>query len=310
MNETSYAEKIAQEAKVWGDSAEQETRITPPEWLYQRALRHNILTHRPHIDALLNLIRPGARVLELGCSTGWLTLAIAQRGATACGLDIADKAIDIARSYCARVKEEITGAATFEVVDLNTIDLPAECYDLVVAKGILHHLLNLENLVDQIHKTLKPGGLFWISDTNGEETLPVVLIAGALTFVLPTRVSYHDKIHGLLRFGIHAPSRMKASMESDGASPFEGAGRHCDWFKLVRERFTLEQHIDHPSFTGYVTGEVNLPDRLALPLLRTMSKLDHALVRCKILRSTGLTLYARKTTFPDQRNKPSAYAST
>jgi hypothetical protein len=154
--------------------------------------------------------------------------------------------------------------------------------------------VNLEQVIEQIYVTLKPGGFLWVSDTRGEETGLAVLLASGLTFVLPTQVSYGDKVRGLLRFGVRAPSRIKASMEADGLSPFEGAGREHDWLELIGRRFTIEQQLNQPAFTGYVSAQLNMPDSLATPLLKTLHRVDDLLVRLKIVHNTGLVLYARK----------------
>jgi 2-polyprenyl-3-methyl-5-hydroxy-6-metoxy-1,4-benzoquinol methylase len=294
MEEKSYAQKLALEASLWGSSAEQQALTIPPDWRHHRGLRHNAMVLSQHIEALLSRVRPGSNVLELGCSSGWLTLEMARRGARAQGVDIAEKALDIARTYSESVKETITGSVTYQVGDINALQLPLDYYDVIVAKGILHHLMNVENLVDQVYKALKPGGLFWISDIHGDETWPVVWTAGVLTFLLPTRVSYRDKFQGLIRVGLHAPQRLRASMQAEGLSPFEGIGRKSGWLQLVRDRFTIEKSTDLPAFTSYVAEELRLPDPLALPLLRILGKLDVLLVRCNILRSTGIVLYARK----------------
>jgi 2-polyprenyl-3-methyl-5-hydroxy-6-metoxy-1,4-benzoquinol methylase len=290
----TYAEKLALEAEFWGSVAEQQALTVPPEWRYHRQLRRNAILNAAQIDALLSRVWPGSSVLDLGCGSGWLTLALAERGARVLGLDIGDKAIEVARTYYQSVKTRINGSVSYQVADLNTIQLPLDQYDVVVAKGIWHHLVNPEHLADQIQRTLKPDGLLWVSDINGEEGLAAVLIASALTFVLPTQIAYRDKIRGLLRFGLHAPERIKASMQCSGASPFEGAGRQWDWTDLIANRFDLEQRIDQPAFTGYVASEINLPDRLALPLLRSMHRIDSALVKHGILHGTGLLLCARK----------------
>jgi 2-polyprenyl-3-methyl-5-hydroxy-6-metoxy-1,4-benzoquinol methylase len=294
MNDATYQHKLAEEAELWGTVAEQQAAEIPPDWRYHRALRQNVIMHTAAIDALLSQVQPGMNVLELGCGPGWLTLAMARRGAAALGLDISEKSIDIARSYYETVKAEVSGSVTYQVADLNTENLPAEFYDMVVAKGVLHHLLNLDQVIDRVYAALKPSGLFWVADTNGDEALPSVLVASALTFVLPTQVSYRDKLRGLLRFGLRAPGRVKASIQADGLSPFEGAGREHDWMALIGEHFVIERRFDHPAFTGYVTAQVALPDSLAIPLLKVMYKFDKLLVRLRILRNTGVILYARK----------------
>src|SRR5262249_56576432 len=56
----------------------------------------------------------------------------------------------------------------FVRVDLNFVQLPRERYDVVWSSGTLHHLTNLEHLLDQVAVTLRPGGLFALHDYVGE----------------------------------------------------------------------------------------------------------------------------------------------
>jgi hypothetical protein len=87
---------------------------------------------------------------------------------------------------------------------------------------------------------------------------------------------------------------VKASIEAEGLSPFEGVGREHDWLKLVYQHFTVERRVDLPAVTGYVTAQLKAPDWIALPLLKVMRAVDRLLVRAKLLRNTTVVLYARK----------------
>lgn len=294
MNDTDYEQKLAGEAALWGRDAEAKANDVPPDWRDHRHLRHNIVYHTADIDQFLSHIQPGMTALELGCGAGWLTLAMAQRGATATGIDISARALDIARDYYDSIRESVSGAVTYDVADLNALALPADHYDVIAVKGTLHHLLRMEHVIDEMQRALKPGGLLWVSDSDGEEAMETVLVASALMFVLPTAISYRDKFAGLVRFGSNAPSRIKASIEAEGLSPFEGAGREHDWVRLIHERFDVEQHINAPAVTGYITHQLEMPDWAALPLLRALCHIDRWLVRLKLLRNTGVILYARK----------------
>ena len=186
------------------------------------------------------------------------------------------------------------GDIEYQTADLNYLDLPASTYDLVAVKGTLHHLMRMDHVIAEIEKTLKPGGLLWVSDSDGDEAFSSVLTAGALMFVLPTHVTYGEKLRGLLRFGLRSPSRIKASMEAEGSSPFEGAGRDHDWVALIQERFDIVQLARAPAVTGYLTAQVKLPDGAVVPLLRTIRAGDRLLVKARVLHSTGVVLYARK----------------
>jgi 2-polyprenyl-3-methyl-5-hydroxy-6-metoxy-1,4-benzoquinol methylase len=98
-------------------------------------------------------------VLELGCASGWLTLAMAQRGAVAEGLDIGEKSLDIARGYYESIRQSVSGTASYRAADLNHLDLPPNTYDVIAACGVLHHLVNLDHVIAEAHKSLNPGGL-------------------------------------------------------------------------------------------------------------------------------------------------------
>lgn len=291
---TDYEGDLRAEGERWGVEAASQAQQTPPDWRFHRRLRHNLLMHTADIDALLGHIQPGMRTLELGCSSGWLTLAMAQRGAHATGIDVSDAALRIARDYYAQVRDETPGEVEYEAADLNYLDLPASTYDVVAIKGTLHHLMRMDHVIAEIEKALKPGGLLWVSDSDGDEAFSSVLTASALMFVLPTHVTYGEKFRGLFRFGLRSPSRIKASMEAEGSSPFEGAGRDHDWVALIEERFDVVQLARAPAVTGYLTAQVKLSEGLAIPLLHAIRAGDRLLVRAHVLHSTGVVLYARK----------------
>ena len=244
----SYDDQLAREAAIWGSSARELAARIPPDWReHRRLLRHNIVMQGAYIDEFLSHIRPGMRVLDLGCGAGWLTLAMAQRGADATGLDISAESLEVAREYYERIRHEVTGSVRYEVADLNYLSLEADSYDVITVCGALHHLTNVGYTIEQLHTALRPGGLFWTSDVLGEEPRAAIYLTGALMFLLPIEISYRAKIAGLLRFGLRSPTRVKAAMEGEGFSPFEGAGREENWFQLLQAWFEVRRAFHFPS---------------------------------------------------------------
>ena len=293
----SYDDRLAREAAIWGSSARELAARIPPDWReHRRLLRHNIVMQGAYIDEFLSHIRPGMRVLDLGCGAGWLTLAMAQRGADATGLDISAESLEVAREYYERIRHEVPGSVRYEVADLNYLSLEADSYDVITVCGALHHLTNVGHTIEQLHTALRPGGLFWTSDVLGEEPRAAIYLTGALMFLLPIEISYRAKIAGLLRFGLRSPTRVKAAMEGEGFSPFEGAGREENWFQLLQAWFEVRRAFHFPSITKYLAGSemIRLPDRFALPILHGIAALERWLLRRKWLRGTGLVVYAHK----------------
>ena len=74
---------------------------------------------------------PGKYCLELCCGSGALSLEAARRGANVTGIDVSPEAIQIGNEYKAGLDERIPGELSFEIGDLNTLELPNKRYDVV-----------------------------------------------------------------------------------------------------------------------------------------------------------------------------------
>jgi SAM-dependent methyltransferase len=98
------------------------------------------------------------RALVLGCGSGWLERALAQRGRfrsiVAC--DFAAETVSRARQ--AAEEEGFSSSIDYRVVDLENEELPEGPFDAVIANDVLHHITGLEPLYTRIHGALAPGG--------------------------------------------------------------------------------------------------------------------------------------------------------
>jgi ubiquinone/menaquinone biosynthesis C-methylase UbiE len=93
----------------------------------------------------------GASVLELGCGGGDLSLELLRRGARLTALDISPRMVELARSRAG------DATATFLVAPAEDTSLPAESFDLVVGKWVLHHV-DVGAAAREIRRVLRPGG--------------------------------------------------------------------------------------------------------------------------------------------------------
>jgi 2-polyprenyl-3-methyl-5-hydroxy-6-metoxy-1,4-benzoquinol methylase len=98
---------------------------------------------------LLDLVPSGGRLLEVGCACGFLLVAARERGFAVEGVEVSAWAADHARdAYGLAVQ---TGS-------LETIELPAATYDVVVMADVIEHLMDPRRTVRHLLRLLRPGG--------------------------------------------------------------------------------------------------------------------------------------------------------
>lgn len=298
MSQLSYREQLSAEASVWNQSAAEHQGGLPPDWDSLQTLRHNLLFHRQHVNTLLSQLEPRMKVLEIGCGTGWLTIAAAGRGAFALGIDIAQTALMLGRAHANTCADRLPGTAAFMVADASQVGFPPETFDAVLIKGTLHHLLHPKQMIRHVYRWLVPGGLLWISDTQGHVSAASTSLTGAMFMVLPTKTRYLEKLRTLARLKSRAMDRMRASLEAEGLSPFEGIGREADWLGHTFDLFSVVDVQPHPIIGGFLAGELTAPDRLSHPFLQAWCRLETFLIRVGVLSTSALTLTARKPRWP------------
>jgi ubiquinone/menaquinone biosynthesis C-methylase UbiE len=81
------------------------------------------------------------------------------------GIDLAEGAIAVARERATTAG--LGDRVEYRSADLNTFDWPTNEYDLIIANGALHHLINLESVLLGIKGALKEGGTLYANEHVG-----------------------------------------------------------------------------------------------------------------------------------------------
>lgn len=97
------------------------------------------------------------RILDLGCSTGWLSAQLAQYG-NVVGTDISDASIREARERYPHIQ--------FECGNFLKPDPRREIFDIVVSVDVLSCVADQRAFVERIRQVLRPGGFVYIATPN------------------------------------------------------------------------------------------------------------------------------------------------
>jgi 2-polyprenyl-3-methyl-5-hydroxy-6-metoxy-1,4-benzoquinol methylase len=113
--------------------------------------------HRAHMK-LLEAVGTGGRVLDVGCSSGYLAEPLSRRGNTVVGLELDPEAAREAERWCERVL----------VGSVETMELPFEpaSFDAVVCGDVVEHLRDPGAALARLRPLLRPGGRLVVSTPN------------------------------------------------------------------------------------------------------------------------------------------------
>lgn len=121
-----------------------------------------------YLDMLIDLLSPGATVLELGCGAGVpMTRRLVDEGFKVTGVDISREQLALA--------EKNVPEADLILGDMTTLNFGNDCFDAVTAFYSITHVPRTEHpdLFSLIYRILKPGSIF--AGNLGGSNLPDVV---------------------------------------------------------------------------------------------------------------------------------------
>lgn len=99
-----------------------------------------------------------AKILDLGCGSGWLSVLLAREGFKVTGVDVSGHALGLGKQWADMEGLQIQ----FDVGDLGELPYTDKSFDAVVANSIIEHLpfpLAL-TAMEKLRKVLISGGIF------------------------------------------------------------------------------------------------------------------------------------------------------
>lgn len=296
----NYEKLIVEEANIWSEGAKELVRKYggAPEWSQLKNILYNKVYRGEFFEKQLDLIKDGDDVLELGCTTGWFTFEAWRRGANVDALDIADDALDIAKKnyVVLKTKEKRKNKIRFFKQDINFLDKNKnlkEKYDVIIAKGTLHHSAYLDKALDDIKKRMKTGSVLIVEEPNIVFGYQERLNAVFQIFLGEFGTSIFRTVRAVVNVfrAIFIGDFAHKIVHAHGLSPFEGVSEPELIHDLLKQKYKQKFRESYAAFMGNIVAPIeNYPENLKnklLPFLLWLNRIDKQLIKLGVAKGTN-----------------------
>lgn len=207
-----------------------------------------------YVPQWVNRCAGPVNLLSLCCAQGALELHLAAEFRVPFRFDCLDADADALAKLQRSAQQMDLSVRTLEQ-DIETLNLPAEEYDLIIAHACLHCARNLEHIFTQVHRALTPDGQFLVNDIvprNGWRLWPdTYALLERLWAVLPNRLKV-DRTSDAMNSGY----TMWLARLIEGESGIAGydCPRPEDILPLLRSHFHIEVEVPGYAFARRLLG--------------------------------------------------------
>lgn len=118
---------------------------------------------RPRVKHAIDIaeLKPGMKVLDIGCGRGEVVLYCARQGCQGEGIDYSSSILDIAQLAADNLPDEVKKRVTFILGDVSDLTISPKTYDRIFLLDVVEHLQDwqLLPLLQTVHRILKDDGI-------------------------------------------------------------------------------------------------------------------------------------------------------
>jgi 2-polyprenyl-6-hydroxyphenyl methylase/3-demethylubiquinone-9 3-methyltransferase len=172
-----------------------------------------------------------AHLLDVGCGAGFLTHFMAQAGLQVTGLDASESSLKVARS------SDSTQSIDYILGDARKLPFETGSFDYVCAMDFLEHVEDPQNVIAEIARVLKPGGLFFFHTFN-QNKIAHLLVIKFVEWLVPNTPKDLHVIELFIK-----PSRLASMCQSTGLEPKEWTGIKPNLFRWSTLRGVIQRRV-------------------------------------------------------------------
>jgi SAM-dependent methyltransferase len=194
----------------------------------------------------LATLRPGERVLDVGCGTGVVTRLAAQEvgtGGEAVGVDIEAGMLAVARSVTPP-----TPGIEWRQADAQALPFDDGCFDVALCQMSLQFVKDRTRALTEMRRVLIPGGRI-VLGLPGPATPQFEALADSLgRHIRPEGKAFVERV-----FGLHSPTAVEALLTGAGFRDVELHVTTCP-LSLPAPREFLWQYVGSTPLAGLLSG--------------------------------------------------------
>jgi len=108
--------------------------------------------------AEINLLKPGDKILEIGCGIGSIVFALSEKGYDITGIDISSEAIVYGLKKYGNIRLQVQAA--------ESLPYENESFDVVLSFDLLEHIARVDKHIREVFRVLRTGGYYLFQTPN------------------------------------------------------------------------------------------------------------------------------------------------
>jgi SAM-dependent methyltransferase len=184
----------------------------------------------------------GKTILEVGVGAGTDHLQWARAGCTCCGVDLTAAAIATTRARL----DTYGFQSDLRRIDAEALPFENDRFDVVYSWGVIHHTAHPDQMIAEIHRVLKPGGLF-LGMMYGRRSVIALRfwVRHALLKGRPWRsvadvIAAHVESPGTKAYTVAELRRLFRPFSAFSAEPIITAPDRADWPRVISRFFPAD----------------------------------------------------------------------